>query len=307
MIIVTGAAGFIGSNVVKRLNSIGRKDLVLVDVLGKTQRWKNLRGLSFTDYYEADEFYPMVKSLDAQKIDAIIHMGACSDTTEENASYLLKNNTNISKLLVSFCYRSGVKIIYASSAATYGKSSDFDDDHSKLPYLRPLNMYGMSKHLVDMWILNQDWFRGRVVSLKFFNVFGPGEEHKEHMRSWICQSIMSKLENRSPILYDGTQDSKRDFIYIEDVIDVIMYALDNSLMHGVYNVGTGEARTFNAISTLIGKPEIVEMPTQLKLQYQDYTQANITKLRAAGFKDEFTPINEAIEDFTDYLSSSNEL
>ena len=311
MIIVTGGAGFIGSAIIAELNKRQITDILVVDQLGTDQRWKNLRNLSFADYVEKDDFLEMIidDKLDSS-IDAVLHLGACSDTTETNASYLLKNNYEYSKLLAQWATSSNIRFIYASSAATYGDGSiGFSDDEDGIGNLRPLNMYGYSKHLFDLWAYRAGLLK-KIAGLKYFNVFGPNEYHKANMRSF-CLKAFEQINTTGKVCLfksyntefnDGEQ--VRDFIYIKDAVEMTLFFMDNPRFSGLFNIGTGEPRTWNdlVIAVFVGmgrKPNIeyVEMPNSIRNQYQYYTRAEMAKLRKAGYDKKTTPLEDAIKDY----------
>ena len=311
MIIVTGGAGFIGSALIAELNKRQITDILVVDQLGTDQRWKNLRNLSFADYVEKDDFLEMIidDKLDSS-IDAVLHLGACSDTTETNASYLLKNNYEYSKLLAQWATSSNIRFIYASSAATYGDGSiGFSDDEDGIGNLRPLNMYGYSKHLFDLWAYRAGLLK-KIAGLKYFNVFGPNEYHKANMRSF-CLKAFEQINTTGKVCLfksyntefnDGEQ--VRDFIYIKDAVEMTLFFMDNPRFSGLFNIGTGEPRTWNdlVIAVFVGmgrKPNIeyVEMPNSIRNQYQYYTRAEMAKLRKAGYDKKTTPLEDAIKDY----------
>jgi ADP-L-glycero-D-manno-heptose 6-epimerase len=320
LIAVTGAAGFIGSALVWALNQQGRTDIIAVDQLGRDDKWKNLRGLSFDDYLEHDDFLSRVggdKPL--PELEAILHMGACSATTEQDCSFLIKNNFEYTKALAGFAVVNGIRFIYASSAATYGDGSQgFSDHESGLTTLTPLNMYGYSKHLFDLWA----WRRGlleRFVGLKYFNVFGPNEYHKGPMRSFALTGFeqlktaqtLKLFKSFNPAYADGEQ--VRDFIYIKDAVAMTLFFLERQSLGGIYNIGTGQARTWNDLAlamfaALDRQPSItyIDMPDGLKDRYQYFTQADITKLRQAGYTAPITSLAVAVQDYiTQYLLPGN--
>lgn len=317
-IVVTGGAGFIGSNLVRALNERGLEDILIVDELGTDEKWKNLNGLSYVDYLEKDEFRFAVRHDALRDIDAVLHLGACSATTEKNASYLADNNYRSSVELCEWCVEHGARFIYASSAATYGDGSQgYDDDPEKLTALRPLNMYGYSKHMFDVWATRRGWLEEHVVGLKYFNVFGPGEAHKGDMRSVVHKAWGQIRETGSVKLFksyrpgvaDGAQT--RDFIYVDDVVAATLHFFDNRDVHGLYNCGTGRARSWNDLSRAVfaalgrePKVEYIEMPEHLRGKYQYHTEAVTTRLRAAGFTQDFTPLETAVADYVRQLESA---
>lgn len=311
MILLTGGAGFIGSAVLRHLNDHGRRDIVVVDHLASSSKWRNLVGKSFEDYLDRDELLKYILS-DALpfKIRSIVHLGACSSTLESDAGYLLRNNTKYTQHLCEYAIKHGIRFVYASSAATYGEGlAGYADDETKLDALRPLNAYGFSKHLFDVWAHQRNLFKN-IVGLKFFNVFGPNEYHKGEMRSVLHKAYAQVRESGTIRLYksyrkeypDGGQ--KRDFIYVKDCADVVMWFLDNPSAHGLFNLGSGQARSWNDLagalfSALKVQPRIeyIDMPDQLRSQYQYFTEAPMQKLRAAGYTKPFTSIEGAVADY----------
>jgi len=311
MIIVTGGAGFIGSALIAELNRRQISDILVVDELGTDQKWKNLRNLSFADYVEKDDFLEMVieDKLDSP-VEVVFHLGACSDTTETNASYLVKNNYEYSKLLAQWATDADIRFIYASSAATYGDgSAGFSDDEDKIEILRPLNMYGYSKHLFDMWA-RRAGLLSKIVGLKYFNVFGPNEYHKSEMMSFVVKAFeqikttgkVRLFKSYQPEYADGEQ--VRDFLYVKDAVNMTLFFFDNPYINGIFNIGTGETRTWNdlVIAVFMGmgmKPSIeyIEMPSSIRNQYQYFTQADLSKLRRAGYSKQTTPLEDAIRDY----------
>ena len=322
MIVVTGGAGFIGSALIAALNGRDISDILVVDQLGADGRWKNLRNLSFADYVEKDDFLEMVFADKAPSgIEAVLHMGACTDTTETNASYLIKNNYEYTKLLAQWATDADVRFIYASSAATYGDgSAGFGDDEEKIENLRPLNMYGYSKQLFDLWARRTGLLK-KIVGLKYFNVFGPNEYHKGDMRSFVLKAFEQINASGKVRLFksynseykDGEQ--MRDFLYVKDAVDMTLFFLDTLKLSGLFNIGAGKARTWNDLvkavfAAMDKKPNIeyIEMPNSIRNQYQYFTQADITKLRDAGYDKEITPLEDAIKDYVqNYLQKSKYL
>lgn len=291
-IIVTGGAGFIGSCVIKELNNRGIESVVAVDELGNDEKWKNLVGKQLAEVIEKQDLFPFLNERNSD-IEAIIHLGACSSTVETDASYLLKNNTHFSQQLADFALNNSKRFIYASSAATYGDGSlGFSDDHSMLETLRPLNMYGFSKHLFDLWLKGQGVL-DQCVGLKYFNVFGPNEYHKGRMASAIYhmlptakeQGVVRLFKSSEPDTYaDGGQ--MRDFIYVKDAAKMTCAFLDNQA-GGIFNVGRGEPGTWNQVAEGLFKAlnrstniEYIEMPRDLIGKYQNYTCADMTKTKS---------------------------
>ncbi len=322
MLIVTGGAGFIGSALIAGLNKRQIDDILVVDQLGSDQRWKNLRNLSFADYVEKGDFLQMVlEGKLCPPIEAVFHLGACTDTTEKDASYLIKNNYEYTKLLAQWATSSHIRFIYASSAATYGDGTKgFSDDEDNLQNLHPLNMYGHSKHLFDLWA-RRAGLLNKIVGLKYFNVFGPNEYHKANMRSFILKAFeqinarekVSLFKSHNPQYPDG--EYLRDFLYVKDAVDMTLFFYDNPRVNGIFNIGTGKARTWNdmvkaVFAAMNRKPaiEYVEMPDSIRNQYQYFTEADISKLRKAGYKKQITPLEDAIEDYVqNYLQKGGYL
>ncbi|MFA5263597.1 MAG: ADP-glyceromanno-heptose 6-epimerase [Opitutaceae bacterium] len=309
-IIVTGAAGFIGRNVVASLNAQGVSDLLLVDRLGTDERWRNLRGLAFEDVITPETLLGLVESGRAPKASAIVHLGACSATTERDAGFLLENNYRCTRTLCTWALKNDARFVYASSAATYGDGAQgYNDDVSKLSELKPLNMYGYSKHLFDLWAQRNGLF-DKIAGLKYFNVYGPFEDHKADMRSLVHKAygqILARgwielFKSDRPDFADGEQ--KRDFVYVRDAVAVTLHFLEHRESSGLFNCGTGQARTWldlaRALFAAMGrKPDIrfIDMPPVLRGKYQYLTQADTSKLRAAGYKAPFMPLEAAIKDY----------
>ncbi|MCX7927467.1 MAG: ADP-glyceromanno-heptose 6-epimerase [Candidatus Omnitrophica bacterium] len=316
-IVVTGGAGFIGSCIIARLNASSVKEIIVVDHLDATPKWKNLVGKEVEDFVDKDEFLvALERNKFHKKIDAIIHMGACTSTTETNASYLMENNYLYSKRLCQWAVAHKVLFLYASSAATYGAGElGFSDDDRITVKLKPLNIYGYSKQLFDLWVIKNRLIN-KVAGFKFFNVFGPNEYHKGDMRSVIAKSFDEVIQHKKIRLFksyrkdyaDGEQ--KRDFIYVKDAAEIVYYFLTHPAKKGIYNVGTGKARTWNDLAralfrALKSKPviEYIDMPTALRDKYQYFTQADITKLRKVGYKSNFYSLEEAVKDYVSYLKT----
>lgn len=315
MILITGAAGFIGSVIVKHLNDQGIEDLLLCDHFESGNKWKNLSGLKYNSFIQIEDLFDHEIWKKASGLKAIYHMGACSSTTELDMDFLYKNNTEYTNKLLALAASKNIPIVYASSAATYGSGEQgYFDDHASLPSLRPLNKYGYSKQLSDEWILKQKkkpkvWF-----GVKFFNVFGPQEYHKGHMSSVVFQSYnqiseageVKLFKSHRPDYQHGEQ--LRDFVYVKDVVRAMVELLaageKKPALSGIYNLGTGEARSFHDLTkatfkAMGKKPKIIfiDMPEQLKNQYQYYTQAEMSKLKKALPKFKFMKLEDAINDY----------
>ena len=313
--IVTGGAGFIGRNLVAALNARGHEDILIVDRLGSDQKWKNLLGLSFVDLVDLDDFRNFIADSTIDELETVFHLGACSDTTERDADYLLDNNYRYSQEVCQWCLSSDVRFVYASSAATYGDGSEgYSDDEDRIARYRPLNMYGYSKQMFDHWAAREGLF-DRIVGLKYFNVFGPCEDHKGEMRSMVHKAYgqvvstgrVRLFKSHRPGYGDGEQ--LRDFVYVKDAVEVTLFFDDHSQVSGLFNCGTGQARSWNdlmnALFAAMGRPpeiEYIDMPESLRNQYQYFTQADGAKLRSAGYDRPFTPLEEAVRDYvTTYL------
>ena len=314
-ILVTGGAGFIGSALVWALNQRGHSDIVITDFLGADEKWKNLVPLKFADYVEAGEFRRHLAGNAAVfgKFGTVFHLGACSATTEKNASYLADNNFAYTKELAAWSLAQGARFIYASSAATYGDGAQgMDDRDEALHRLRPLNMYGYSKHLFDLHAQRVGWL-ARIVGVKYFNVFGPNEDHKGDMRSLVNKAYQQILatgrvqlfRSHKPEFKDGEQ--QRDFLYVKDAVEMTLHFAEDGAgraAHGLFNLGSGEANTWltltRAIFAALGrepKIEFIDMPEVLRGKYQYYTRADIAKLRAAGYAKPMTPLAGAVRDY----------
>ena len=314
MIVVTGGAGFIGSAVVWKLNTQGVDDIVIVDRLGMSEKWKNLVNGRFADYLDKEDFLELVLD-DAVPFDveAIVHLGACSSTTELDADYLMENNYRYTAQLARWAVEKDVRFIYASSAATYGDgSSGFSDDNRVTTALRPINMYGYSKQLFDLWAL-RNRLDEKITGIKFFNVFGPNEYHKGEMRSVIHKSFGQIRETGKVKLFKsyrpdfGDGEQKRDFVYVKDCADVIWWFLENRSVTGLFNLGTGHARTWNdltrAVFDAMGIPseiEYIEMPETIRSHYQYFTEAQIHKLRATGCPVQTMSLEDAVSDYVNH-------
>ena len=294
--IVTGGAGFIGSNIVRELNRRGESDILIVDRLRNGEKWKNLLGLHYEDYLDKKTFREAFEFGDFDDAEVLIHLGACSSTTELDADYLADNNYRYTRQLCESCLAADIRFVYASSAATYGDGTlGYSDDDSVTPTLMPLNMYGYSKQMFDLWALKNGLF-DRIAGLKYFNVYGPGEDHKADMRSVInkayaqiiTQGVVKLFKSHRPDYQDGEQ--LRDFVYVKDAVNLTLFLADHPKTSGLFNCGTGQARSWKDLVTAVftamnRKPniEFVDMPESLREKYQYYTQADMSKIQAAGY------------------------
>ena len=317
MIVVTGAAGFIGSCIVAKLNERGARDLILVDHLHDGLKEKNLEHKKYTQYYDKKDFLELVQQDRLNPdIECVVHMGACSSTTLQDKQYFEENNYKYTRTLARWALDHGVRFIYASSAATYGDGSvGYCDDEETIRRCLPLNFYGESKQKFDQWILDEGLI-DRVAGLKFFNVFGPNEYHKGDMRSVVAKAYPRVAEEGEMSLFKsynehyGDGQQKRDFIYVKDAVDIVLFFVDHPCINGIFNAGIGEARTWNdlaeALFAAVGRPshiDFIEMPEILRLKYQYFTQADMTKLRNAGYTRPFTRLENAVGNYVQYLST----
>ena len=311
--IVTGGAGLIGSNIVRELNQMEETDILIVDHLGNSEKWKNLLDLKYKDYLEKDDFLNRIQNGNPfKKYTHTIHMGACSSTTETNASYLIQNNFEYTKVLCEYSLSNETDFIYASSAATYGDGANGYDDRMDISNLRPLNMYGYSKHMFDIYA-RQKGISDKITGLKYFNVFGFGEAHKNDMRSVVLKGYEQIKSTGSLNLFksynsdyaDGEQ--KRDFLYVKDAARITLFLLLEK-KYGLFNLGRGIAETWNDLARALFKAmnlpvniNYVEMPESLRPKYQYYTKAETDKLLTAGYADGFTSLENAIAEYVNLL------
>ncbi len=323
-ILVTGGAGFIGSAIVWELNRRGCENIVIADRLGTDEKWRNLVPLKFADYIDGLDLLAQLPKSGAgglPRFDHIIHLGACSATTEKDSDYLMRNNFDYTRQLCDWALSEGTRFVYASSAATYGDGAHgMDDRLADLSLLRPLNMYGYSKHLFDQYAAQRGWL-DKIVGLKYFNVFGPNEDHKSDMRSVVHKSWgqirdtgrIQLFRSHRPDYEDGKQ--QRDFLYVKDAVQMTLHLAETSTAGGLFNLGSGVPHTWvdlaEAIFAAAGLPadiEFVDMPEQLRAKYQYFTCADIGKLRATGYQDNVTTLQDAVSDYVvNYLKDDKRL
>ena len=322
-VLVTGGAGFIGSALVWELNRRGCERIVIADFLESSEKWRNLSPLAFEDYLEADDLLPRLGSASLGRFDVVLHMGACSSTTERDAAYLARNNYQFTKDLAACALVSNARFVYASSAATYGDGTAGMRDDASLPYLhtlRPLNMYGYSKQMFDLYAARRGIIN-KIAGLKFFNIFGPNENHKGDMRSLVTKAYDQVMETGEIELFrsyrpdyaDGEQ--KRDFLYVKDAVAMTLHVAANDSANGLFNVGSGEANSWldlaNAVFAALGKPSnirFIDMPDELRSKYQYFTQADIGRMRSSGYSASVTPLGDAVADYVkDYLMPGRHL
>jgi ADP-L-glycero-D-manno-heptose 6-epimerase len=309
VIVVTGAAGFIGSTTIWHLNTLGYSDVLAVDMLGADERWKNLNGLAFCDLIRPDALLSWLQRYGAA-IHAIIHLGACTSTYERDVDFLLRNNYEYSKCIWEWCTSRQCRLIYASSASTYGDGDLGYAESIQLERLRPLNPYGWSKHLFDRWALAQSKTPERWAGLKLFNVYGPNEYHKGQMMSTVLRAYRQVVDTGEICLFEsGRPDiphglQERDFIYSKDVARVIGYMLECPKLSGIFNVGTGEPRSFNDLARILigycqrpGKIRYIPLPEEIRSSYQYGTCADCTRLRRIGYDRAFLSLEDGIGDY----------
>ena len=323
MLLVTGGAGFIGSNLIASLNEAGRSDIVVNDLLGTDTKWRNLAKRRIAEVVPPAD---LLKWLDGRKLEAVVHLGAISDTTATDADLVLATNYQLSLKLLDWCTKTGTRFIYASSAATYGDGNQgFNDDWSPaaLDRLKPMNLYGWSKHMFDLAMVDRYTKKEKLppqwAGMKFFNVFGPNEYHKDKMASVLSRvfdqakagQVVRLFKSHKQDVEDG--DQRRDFIYVDDAIAVTRWLLDTPAVNGIFNVGTGKARSFRDLITAMfqamgkaPKIEYIDMPENIRAQYQYFTQAEVENLRRAGYNAGFTPLEDAVGIYvTKYLDTAD--
>lgn len=319
MIVVTGGAGFIGSAIAEALNRRGHKDLWIVDVDDHPEKKRNLEALAYDTWLDRESFRKKVEAGDLPKPIAVFHLGACSSTTETDVDFLNRNNVDYTRMLAEYCLNQGVRFIYASSAATYGSGDQgYVDDESALDTLSPLNPYGQSKQDFDHIARERGWL-DRIVGLKYFNVYGPNEYHKEDMRSMVLKGFeqvrdtgkLRLFKSDRPEYTDGGQ--VRDFLYIKDAVAMTLFFLEHPQVGGIFNIGSGTARSWNDLaraifSALEREPNIeyFDMPAELKSRYQYHTEAQMDKLKNAGYDAKAMSLEAGVEDYIrNYLLRNN--
>ncbi|HLX96029.1 MAG TPA: ADP-glyceromanno-heptose 6-epimerase [Verrucomicrobiae bacterium] len=309
-VLMTGGAGFIGSALVWALNRRGCERIIVCDRLGTDEKWRNLVPLRFADYVEADDLLPRLQNGALGKFNLVLHLGACSSTTERDAGFLVRNNYEFTRDLAAWSLANRTRFVYASSAATYGDgAAGMEDNDAKLGTLRPLNMYGYSKHLFDLHA-KRAGFLNRIVGLKYFNVFGPNEDHKGDMRSVVHKSfgqvretgVIRLFKSHRPDYRDGEQ--KRDFLYVKDAVTMTLHLAATEKAGGLFNIGSGEARTWLDLARAVfvalkrePKIEFIGMPEGIRDKYQYFTEANLSRLRAAGYAAPVIPLEDAVSDY----------
>ena len=312
MIIVTGGAGFIGSNQVRHFNEMGREDIIVIDDLTDGTKFKNLADCTIMDYYDKDDFPAKLNRLADQHIDIIFHQGACSTTTEWDGKFMMGNNYSYTKKLFKFCVKERIPFVYASSAAVYGGNKVFKESPENEV---PLNVYGYSKLLFDQYVRqNQAKINSQVVGLRYFNVYGPREQHKGSMAS-VAWHFNNQIKEGGKIkLFEGCDgygdgEQQRDFIYVGDVVKVNHWLMGNPKISGIYNLGTGRAQTFNDVANAVlawhgkGELEYIPFPEHLEGRYQSYTEADISALRAVGYEDEYKTVEQGVKEYLDIINT----
>ncbi len=306
MIVVTGGAGFIGSNIVKGLNDLGRKDILVVDDLTDGTKFANLADLDIADYMDKDEFISAIVSGENLDIEVIFHQGACSSTTEWDGKFMMENNYNYSKDLLHYCLDFDIPFLYASSAATYGGRSDnFIEDRV---YEKPLNVYGYSKFLFDQYVRKiLPNANSQICGFRYFNVYGPRENHKGSMASVAYHLNEQITKGEKPKLFAGSDNFRRDFIYVGDVVEVNLWFWKNKVS-GIFNCGTGRAESFQSVADAVldyhkkGEIDYIPFPEHLKGRYQSFTQADLTKFRKTGCPIEFKTVSQGTTEYMQWLN-----
>jgi ADP-L-glycero-D-manno-heptose 6-epimerase len=313
MIIVTGGAGFIGSNIVRALNQRGRDDIVVVDDLTDGRKFVNLVDCDIADYLDKDEFLASLShAARAPAASAVVHMGACSSTTEWDGRLMMDTNYQYSKTLWQWCTSQGIPFLYASSASVYGGGTEFNESAG---HEAPLNVYGYSKHLFDQFVRRHP-SDSQVAGFRFFNVYGPREQHKDSMAS-VAWHFHQQLANGDVVkLFDGTDgygpgEQLRDFVYVDDICKALLWVLDNSSVSGIFNLGTGRAQSFNDVANAViawharGSIEYIPFPEHLRGRYQSFTEADLSALRAVGYSGDFRAVEDGVQRYLDWITHHN--
>lgn len=310
MIVVTGGAGFIGSNLIHALNARGREDLVVVDDLTDGRKFLNIRDANIAHYLDQDAFLDWLVENGDETVDAVFHLGACSDTTEWDGRFVMENNYEFSRQALEVALAYEIPFIYASSAAVYGLESDFQE---RLGAEKPLNVYGYSKALFDQYVsARMPSAKSQIAGLRYFNVYGPHESHKGRMASIAWHHYQQMQEGKKVKLFEGNNgyghgEQRRDFVYVRDAVDVNLWLLDNPSVSGVFNCGTGKAEPFNEVARSViahmgyGEIEYIPFPDDLRGVYQTYTQADLMALRTAGYSGRFMSVAEGVSDYMRWL------
>jgi ADP-L-glycero-D-manno-heptose 6-epimerase len=310
LIVVTGAAGFIGSNLVAGLNRRGVRDIIAVDDLTDGTKFRNLADLEIADYLDKDEFLALAEGDELpEAIEAVFHQGACSNTTEWNGEFMMEVNYRYSKMMLAFCQERRIPLIYASSASVYGMGPKFNEDQGAE---RPLNLYAYSKHLFDQHVARLQHPQAQVAGLRYFNVYGPREQHKAGMASTAFHFDRQVAEDGECRLFEGSDgyadgEQRRDFVYVDDVVDLNLWLYDHPHITGVFNAGTGRSQSFNDVANAViawhgkGRIKYIPFPENLKGRYQSFTEANVEKLRAAGYAKAFLTVEQGVQKYLDWL------
>ncbi len=317
MIIVTGGAGFIGSNLVRALNARGEDNILVVDDLENGIKYRNLVDCRIADYQDKDDFLRRLKSKSdfGCGIQAIFHQGACTTTTERDGRFMMRNNFEYSKILLHFCLDHKIPLIYASSAAVYGASEKFSEQPANE---RPLNVYGYSKILLDQYVRRHlPEVGSQLAGLRYFNVYGPGEDHKDAMASVAFHFHQQIIDDGEARLFCGSGgyadgEQRRDFVYVGDVVEVNLWLMDNSQVSGVFNLGSGRSQSFNDVANAViawhgrGKIRYIPFPDHLEGSYQSFTEADMSRLRAAGYQAPFRAVEEGVKTYLDYFAADGQ-
>ena len=313
MIVVTGGAGFIGSNIVKALNEQGKTNILVVDDLEDGTKFRNIADCEIMDYMEKDEFLEKIQNNASfeERIDVIFHEGACSATTEWNGSYMMEVNYEYSKTLFHYCIENQVQFIYASSASVYGDGEIFSESRE---FEKPLNVYGYSKFLFDQYVRRlMPTIKSQVVGLRYFNVYGPREQHKASMAS-VAFHLNTQIQSKGQVnLFEGCDgygngEQRRDFVYVADVVDVNLWLYSKPKVSGVFNLGTGQSQSFNDVANAVinwhqkGEINYIPFPEKLIGSYQSYTQADISALRRVGYDKDFHTVEQGVQLYLDWLN-----